>query len=489
MQQRKTNNVLSFEMREKMNLLISQRLPLTMIADRFNVSLKTVQRAKKLTLENVEVSHGLQGSRKKRSNIKYKEVEDYALDLIERTRSSGYSLKGPHLQIMCRKKARSILADPSASDSAKTRYTGATFGRSWLTLFYKRNDIRSIRINGERASVPINYDELMDPIRELIQEKAIPPSRIFNMDETGLFYRSFPKSTLAQGFDDGAGAKEDKSRITLLLSVNGDGSERSVWVIGKSKTPRGFSEDFLRENNVKYFYNKTAWMTKTIFAKILKEFDEGLSEPAVLLLDNFSGHKLEEMNDFRHLIPIFLPPNTTAKTQPLDAGIISVFKLQYRNHLVEFAMDKIMADGFRTNMINLKMALPWVTHSFSSISPGTIGNCFRKALGLNMFEIAPNINEVANLLKNLKCSVEAAFGIELSSEELLEYGLLDTISEAEESADSDESDEEEICIPSPGKFLKILDTCEDYLRNTRSLDYVKYVRKIRKQVKRHMHFK
>jgi hypothetical protein len=61
--------------------------------------------------------------------------------------------------------------------------------------------------------------------------------------------------TLASGDDDGAGAKEDKRRLTVMLSVNGYGSDTSIVVIGKSKTPRNCNSQFWKENGVDYFSN------------------------------------------------------------------------------------------------------------------------------------------------------------------------------------------------------------------------------------------
>ena len=54
--------------------------------------------------------------------------------------------------------------------------------------------------------------------------------------------------------DTDASTKVDKSRVTLLLLTNANGSQRKIYLIGKSKNPRGLTEDLLRENNIEYFY-------------------------------------------------------------------------------------------------------------------------------------------------------------------------------------------------------------------------------------------
>ena len=52
----------------------------------------------------------------------------------------------------------------------------------------------------------------------------------------------------------------------------------------------------------------------------------------ILLVDNFSAHIQVDPIDYDlKAIPLeFLPPNTTAQLQPLDAGIIRIFKAYYR---------------------------------------------------------------------------------------------------------------------------------------------------------------
>jgi hypothetical protein len=175
--------------------------------------------------------------------------------------------------------------------------------------------------------LPSDVDRLMEPILDAIRALNIPPCNIYNWDETGLFYRAMPRYTLASISDDGAGSKEDKLRITAMISVNGDGSDTTLVLIGKSKTPCGCNEEYWRNHGVDYYFNSKAWMTGQIFKTLLRKFDERVCEPTILLIDNFRGHNVEELEDYNLIIPIFLPANTTSKTQPLDAGIISNWKV------------------------------------------------------------------------------------------------------------------------------------------------------------------
>uniref|UniRef100_U9UAX0 Uncharacterized protein n=1 Tax=Rhizophagus irregularis (strain DAOM 181602 / DAOM 197198 / MUCL 43194) TaxID=747089 RepID=U9UAX0_RHIID len=50
--------------------------------------------------------------------------------------------------------------------------------------------------------------------------------------------------------------------------------------------------------------------------------------------DNAPTHLLDETIQLSNIKVYFLPPNTTAHLQPLDAGIINSFKAQYRKLLI-----------------------------------------------------------------------------------------------------------------------------------------------------------
>ena len=212
------------------------------------------------------------------------------------------------------------------------------------------------------------------------------------MDKTGLFYREMPKYTLAKISDDGAGAKEDKSRITVLFSVNGDGSKKNIYLIGKSKTPKGVNKKFFDENNVEYFSNSSAWMDREIFTKIISEMDRNLNTPTIVIIDNFSGHKLTEPEKLKNIILVFLPPNTS-KTQPLDLGIISAFKFKFQKFLLSYFCDNLQRKNFKMNEIDIKRIFPWIFQDFDLIRRETIIKCFFKSLKLAIIPLEQTGND------------------------------------------------------------------------------------------------
>ena len=50
-----------------------------------------------------------------------------------------------------------------------------------------------------------------------------------------------------------------------------------------------------------------------------------------LVVDNCTAHPV--IHGLTNFMLVFLPPNTTAKTQPMDAGVIRCLKAYYRKNL------------------------------------------------------------------------------------------------------------------------------------------------------------
>ncbi|KAG8391682.1 hypothetical protein BUALT_Bualt01G0212700 [Buddleja alternifolia] len=109
------------------------------------------------------------------------------------------------------------------------------FSNGWLEKFKQRHAIRSFRRFGESGSVDIEKIKASLPsIREELDKWAWKV--IYNMDETGLFYRmqannSFTTKQLE-------GRKQNKERITIVICCNGDGSDKlPLWIIGRVLKP------------------------------------------------------------------------------------------------------------------------------------------------------------------------------------------------------------------------------------------------------------
>jgi hypothetical protein len=138
------------------------------------------------------------------------------------------------------------------------------WSNGWLDRFKKRYNIKEYKQHGEGASAEVNTPLAIQQMNNLRLECSnYHPRDIFNMDETGLFWKLQPDRSLAT--KQTSGGKKSKDRITIALCANGDGSEKlNPWIIGRSKNPRCFKHINRKNLRIIYRHNKSKWMTGII---------------------------------------------------------------------------------------------------------------------------------------------------------------------------------------------------------------------------------
>jgi len=157
---------------------------------------------------------------------------------------------------------------------------------------------------------------------------------MLNMDVAALFYQLAPSNTYVLESDAkearGTELRRAKARITLIITVNATETFKSIAVIGKAAQPvcfRGNSD--LPE---RYYSQRKGWMDSTVYAEWLTDLsDDGAmltNKRGFLVMDNASGHDASAKKA-RFDID-WLPPNTTARSQPCDQGVINATETTYR---------------------------------------------------------------------------------------------------------------------------------------------------------------
>ncbi|OOQ89349.1 hypothetical protein PEBR_27544 [Penicillium brasilianum] len=114
---------------------------------------------------------------------------------------------------------------------------------------------------------------------------------IYNMDETGLYWRRMLNGGLST--QNQAGRTQDKARITIVVATNATGSDRMpLWLIGIAKTPRALRKINTRAIGCVWRWNKKAWMRGDIMGEWLRAFYKhiGKQRRVLLLMDNFSAY-------------------------------------------------------------------------------------------------------------------------------------------------------------------------------------------------------
>ena len=242
-----------------------------------------------------------------------------------------------------------------------------------------------IFVPGEGASV--NWEGLLEWF-----DKTLPPilekfdlKNIWNCDELGLFYRQLPnKSLVRKSQPTPKGSKLRKDRVTVLLCGSATGERFMPLVVGTAANPRAFVANKVRDGKTErlgfvYKHNKTAWVTRDFFEDYLQRLNDkmmGENRHIAMILDNFQGHKIEDMSNLQLF---FLPPNTTSHSQPFDGGIIKNFRDFFRMQMSDDLMDRLpsykSADEYYKGVTVWEASL-WAVKADESVTVKTRVNCF-----------------------------------------------------------------------------------------------------------------
>ncbi|CAK9821640.1 Tigger transposable element-derived protein 1, partial [Anthophora retusa] len=92
----------------------------------------------------------------------------------------------------------------------------------WFDKFKMRYSLHNIKFTGESADADKDAaKEFISSLSKIIEDGEYSPSQIFNVDETGLFWKKMPNRTFLSKEESVApGYKPSKNRLTLLLGGN-----------------------------------------------------------------------------------------------------------------------------------------------------------------------------------------------------------------------------------------------------------------------------
>lgn len=231
-------------------------------------------------------------------------------------------------------------------------------GREWVMSFLKRHkkslSVRTCQnIKGNRAAVSKQMiNAYFDELKKTLDQ--VPPHLILNYDETAfcddprhrklVFQRGtkYPERVM----------NSTKSSVSVLFTGTASGVLLPPYVVYKSTN----LYDLWTENEpVGCAYNRTKswWLDGSCFLdwfqKIVIPYCRRYEGKKVIIGDNLATHlspvviKLAEENNTAF---VFLPPNSTHLTQPLDVAVFRAMKIKWR--LVLEAMKNKLATRNQT---------------------------------------------------------------------------------------------------------------------------------------------
>src|SRR5437762_2338611 len=116
-------------------------------------------------------------------------------------------------------------------------------------------------------------------------------------------------------------------------------------------------------------------MTSDLFKIYLQCLNNHVDRKILLLIDNAPSHIWKEL-ELSNLEIISLPPNTTSKLQPLDAGIIMSFKCHYHHSQMQYALDQL-DQGIDPYKVNQLQAMRWTKSAWNDIPQSVFINCWK----------------------------------------------------------------------------------------------------------------
>ncbi|KAJ6134766.1 hypothetical protein N7523_001088 [Penicillium sp. IBT 18751x] len=301
----------------------SQRACVDWFQAKFNHQITRASVSRILSSQYQHLDTGPAGSSMRVSSSQWPVLDQKLSEWVNGHISSGYPITGALIQY---KAAEYWTKIPEYRGLPKPH-----FSDGWVTRFKQRYGLRYYTFHGESASVPSSIHNDIGPIRVICDQYN--PEDIYNMDETGLFWRQMPNGGLSKGKV--AGQKQDKTRVTLVIATNATGTDRlPIWLIGEAKTPRALRGVNTRALGYVWRYNDAAWMRSDIMTDWLRDFYGRISidRRVLLLLDNASPHivGIRKAPPPPRIRVVFFPANATSIYQPLDQGIINNVKHHYR---------------------------------------------------------------------------------------------------------------------------------------------------------------
>ncbi|XP_071053644.1 tigger transposable element-derived protein 1-like [Onthophagus taurus] len=315
-----------------------------------------------------------------------------------------------------------------------------TFNASWgwFRRFKIRANLIKVKLIGEAASTDSNAaSEFIATLKAIVHDGNYSPHQIFNVDETGLFWKNMPSNTyITKDEKRMPGYKAAKDRLTLLLSGNAAGDFKlKPILVYHSENPRALKGVSKSSMPVIWKSNRKAWVTKSVFEDWyrnnfipeVKDFcsKNNLVFKALPLLDNAPGHPITLNELCPNIKVIFLPSNTTSLIQPMDQTVIGAFKKYYLRATM-VSMIKAIDDNKELTVksywkdYNIHNGIKNISASWDEVKETTMKRAWKKLCPQFVYDEETNVENLQNEVVEGVIEIGTRLGLEINEEDIEE---------------------------------------------------------------------
>ncbi|XP_037373978.1 tigger transposable element-derived protein 1 [Talpa occidentalis] len=289
-------------------------------------------------------------------------------------------------------KARSLFDDLQREHGESSQAEKFSASKGWFMRFKERHCLPHFKMS---SSAPGNKDTYPEVLRSIIREGEYTPQQVFNVVETGLYWKRMPEGTFISVKEKvEPGSKSPKDRLMLLLGGNATGDFKLkpllVYHTENPKALQGYSKPNLP---VIWRSNRKAWATKSIFHEWFTYFfcpaiekycaQNHLTNKALLILDSAPCHPVN-LSDLSDNVRVEYFHNGTADSvQPMAQGVTSVFKAHYLRRTFEHILeatdeeDPAVISEFWRNY-SIIDAVDNIATAWEALKPATINSAWKK---------------------------------------------------------------------------------------------------------------
>jgi hypothetical protein len=169
----------------------------------------------------------------------------------------------PISTIIIQAKAKTLFENQNAVEpDPKVQTFAASAG--WFERFKRRHGFHNLKLIGDAAAADLfPAENFPAQLQAAIEEHCYLPQQVFNLDETGLFWKRMPSRTFISAQEKTApGFKSSKDRLTLLLGGKASGDYKTKpLMVYRSENQRALKAYSKEHLPVVWLSNTTGWTT------------------------------------------------------------------------------------------------------------------------------------------------------------------------------------------------------------------------------------